>query len=277
MILHPEFFVVGVGRNVEHVFNPVGAVGDLEFVPVRAVVFEPAVPVETKAKQINVEMILGSQVLDYESRMDQVATDLPGSRPISNFGDGPVNKGNRVSLRVANSEILRAVGICPNLTGREAMRLKVASHFRDVVGGERDFCDPVATILSLRLCWFEYYPLVRGRHEKTSLCTLVLRAAAAQSKNVGIEVAGLVDVADVDGYVVDAGNVRALERSGLQADAERKHHDCMLQAIRNSERRLHDCEILSHSQRRLRLWFSLAWALYSVELRRRTFPTLPTK
>src|SRR3954470_22405828 len=75
MILHSEFFVVGVRRNVEHVFDPVGAVGNLKFVPVGAVVFEPSVPVKAKAEQIHVEAILSGHVFDYEAGVDQVSAD----------------------------------------------------------------------------------------------------------------------------------------------------------------------------------------------------------
>src|SRR5690349_3579902 len=54
MILYPKFLVVGMGRNVEHVFDPVGAVRNLEFVPVDAVVLDPAIPVEAKTKNLKV-------------------------------------------------------------------------------------------------------------------------------------------------------------------------------------------------------------------------------
>ena len=85
MILYTEFMVVGIWRNVEHVFDPVGTVWHLEFIPVGAVVFEAATPVKTKTQKFNVQTILGSQVLDHETRMDQMSTDLLGRRPESDF------------------------------------------------------------------------------------------------------------------------------------------------------------------------------------------------
>ncbi len=86
MILHSKLFLVGIGRNVEHVFDPVGTVWYLEFIPVGTVVFEAALPVKTKTQKFNVETILSSQVFDDKTRMDQMATDLLRRRPGSEFG-----------------------------------------------------------------------------------------------------------------------------------------------------------------------------------------------
>ena len=51
MILHTTFFVVGVRRNVEHVFDPVRTVRYLQFVPVRAVILKTALPIKTKPQK----------------------------------------------------------------------------------------------------------------------------------------------------------------------------------------------------------------------------------
>src|SRR6478672_13408388 len=51
MILNSQLFVIGIRRDVEHVFDPVRTVGNLQFVPVGAVVFEAAVPVQAKSKK----------------------------------------------------------------------------------------------------------------------------------------------------------------------------------------------------------------------------------
>jgi len=78
MILHTKFFVVGVRRNVEHVFDPVGTVRHLQFVPVRTVVFETAPPVKTKPQELHVKAVLGSQIFDDKTRMDHPQTGLFG-------------------------------------------------------------------------------------------------------------------------------------------------------------------------------------------------------
>ena len=104
MILHSKLFMIGIGRNVEHVFDPVGAVGNLEFVPVNAVILEPAVPVEAKSQEINIETILSRQVFDYKTRMDQVGTDLLRRRPVSDFRGNSMYEGNGITFRVPDSE-----------------------------------------------------------------------------------------------------------------------------------------------------------------------------
>src|SRR5579872_6075524 len=104
MILHSQLFMVGTGRNVEHVLDPVRAIRDLQFVPVDAVILEAAVPVEAKSQKINIETILSSEVFDHETGMDQVRTDLPGRGPVSDFERQPLHEGNGIALRVANSE-----------------------------------------------------------------------------------------------------------------------------------------------------------------------------
>jgi len=73
MILRTKRFVVGVGGNVQHVLNPIIALGNLQLVPVEPVVLEPALPVQPEAKHINVETILGGHVFDHESAWSKVA------------------------------------------------------------------------------------------------------------------------------------------------------------------------------------------------------------
>src|SRR6266699_3110666 len=68
MILHAALLFVRGGRDVEHVFDPVGAVGDLNLPPVVVGILEAAVPVHTEAEEIPIEAILGSAVLDDETR-----------------------------------------------------------------------------------------------------------------------------------------------------------------------------------------------------------------
>src|SRR3954465_15075303 len=111
MILHAELFMVGIGSNVEHVFNPVGAVGDLQFIPVNTVVLEPAIPVEAKSQQINIEPVFSIAVLDHKTCVDQVCTDLLGGRRRSWLGWWSLHEGKGVALRVADPEGSCTVGI----------------------------------------------------------------------------------------------------------------------------------------------------------------------
>src|SRR4029077_9405247 len=75
MILHAEFLVIGVRGNVQHVLDPVVAVGHLDFVPVHAAVLEAAVPVKFEAKQVEIETILRSRIFDDESSVNEGCAD----------------------------------------------------------------------------------------------------------------------------------------------------------------------------------------------------------
>jgi hypothetical protein len=50
MILHAEFLVVCRGWNVEHIFDPVAAIGNLNFFSIRIRLFESAVPIHAEAQ-----------------------------------------------------------------------------------------------------------------------------------------------------------------------------------------------------------------------------------
>ena len=89
MVLHAKFLMIGVGRDVEHVFNPVRAVGNLDFEPVDVGVFsrgagrkvlEAALPIEAKAKRVEIRLVHHVKVLGNEPGVNQVRTDLTGSR-----------------------------------------------------------------------------------------------------------------------------------------------------------------------------------------------------
>src|SRR5260370_4970910 len=58
MILRTKRFVVGVGGNVQHVLNPIIALGNLQLVPVEPVVLEPAPPVQPEAKPSHSQTVL---------------------------------------------------------------------------------------------------------------------------------------------------------------------------------------------------------------------------
>ena len=52
VIHHAEGVMVGAGWDVEHVFDPVGAVGDLHVHPTGFVVFPSAVPIDVEAEDV---------------------------------------------------------------------------------------------------------------------------------------------------------------------------------------------------------------------------------
>ena len=63
--------LVGVGRGVDHEFEPVGAVGDLHGDPVGYVVLHATVPVGAKAEDVFVEVLGGDAIANDEACMDK--------------------------------------------------------------------------------------------------------------------------------------------------------------------------------------------------------------
>ena len=165
-----------------------------------------------------------------------------------------MNESNRVSLRIANSKILCAIGSSSNGTWRNAVREKVTSHFRQIIGSECNFGEPVFqdTVFCFGRCWLQQQSLVRGTHEKTGLPASVLRTADCQPENIGVKLAGSIDVANVDRYMIDARDARApwlflgrCKDFGLKRHTQRKQRDCILRVTRDPEQTLHDSKILS--------------------------------
>src|SRR5215469_13946199 len=105
MILHTALLGVCLGGNVEHVLDPVGAVGDLNFPPVVAGLLETTMPVHAKAEQVPVETIFGRTILDYEASVQHSRAELSG------WGFGPservkLHEGDRIPFGVSQREIL---------------------------------------------------------------------------------------------------------------------------------------------------------------------------
>ena len=125
MILHTKLFVVGGGWDVEHVLDPIGAIGNLEFVPVGAVVFKSSCPVKAETKKVDVETVFSSQVFDYETRMDQARADLLRSWFQARVRGTPLNKRDRVSFRVPKAEGLRTIRCVLDFSRLDAVREKV--------------------------------------------------------------------------------------------------------------------------------------------------------
>src|SRR6267378_3045254 len=75
MILRSELLVIGICGNVQHVFDPIVAIGNLKLVPIDAVILEAAIPVEAKAEQIHVEAIFRGHVFDDESCVNEGLAD----------------------------------------------------------------------------------------------------------------------------------------------------------------------------------------------------------
>src|SRR6266851_3683846 len=111
MILCAERFVIGGGRNVQHVLNPVIAIRNLQFVPVQPVVLEPTLPIQLEAKRIDIESILRSRVFDHKSGVKETRADLIRSWRwwIIDRGSVTFDETNDVAFRIGNSEMRAAI------------------------------------------------------------------------------------------------------------------------------------------------------------------------
>src|SRR5260221_1822059 len=76
MILNAAFLLIGSGRNVEHVLDPIGAVGNLQLYPIHIIVLESAVPVHAKTKQVAVETIFDGVIFDNKTGVEDAIADL---------------------------------------------------------------------------------------------------------------------------------------------------------------------------------------------------------
>lgn len=97
-----------VGAVVEHVLEPVGAVGDLEADPVvDAVVFGAAVPVGTEAEDLLPEGVFLGAVGDEEAYVDDACTDGVGrwGRGGNRFFRVALDEDDEVAFWVADAEL----------------------------------------------------------------------------------------------------------------------------------------------------------------------------
>ena len=110
MILHAALLLARGGRDVEHVFDPVGAIGNLNFPPIVVGVLEPAVPVHAEAEEVHVEVVLGGAVLHDKTGVNHARADLLGGGGEETLG-WELHEGDRMVLRIEKFEMLYAVRI----------------------------------------------------------------------------------------------------------------------------------------------------------------------
>src|SRR5712692_4780594 len=105
MILHAELLMIGCGGDIQHVFDPVVAIGNLELVPVESVILEAAVPVEAKAEEIKVKAVFGVHIFYNETGVKYSDEPrVPEPRVINRIKE-TLNEGNGIALRIANLEM----------------------------------------------------------------------------------------------------------------------------------------------------------------------------
>src|SRR6266702_2489990 len=76
-----ESVMVSVGRDVEHVLDPVSAVGDLHVDPTGFVIWSSAMPVNVEAEDVFVEAVFNVAVMDHEASVNEpIAYGKGGSK-----------------------------------------------------------------------------------------------------------------------------------------------------------------------------------------------------
>ena len=134
--------MTGVGRYVEHVFEPVGAVRNLHADPAGFAIFHATLPVEMETENILVEMIFGQAIAHNESRMNQPRAGLPGN-PARRRGNRLLQERNGMALRISEAEMLNTMFVNRNGIRRESLRNKIAAHLRNIWRSENDRSDKV--------------------------------------------------------------------------------------------------------------------------------------
>ncbi len=141
-----ESVMVSVGRDIEHVLDPIGAVGDLHVHPAGFVIFPSAMPVDVEAENVFVEAIFCGAVVDDEPGVDQVKIVWRGQwvARLAKRSTCRLDESNLVPLGIEDREE-RAYCVIHSLAFAYLylLRDEISPEFFDVLSGERDFLDEV--------------------------------------------------------------------------------------------------------------------------------------
>ena len=133
-----ESVMVCVDWDVEHVFDPAGAVGDLHVHPAGFVVFPSAVPVEVKAKDVFVKAIFGGAVFDDEAGVKNARADLFGGS--SKHGARvKLHEDDGITLGIVETEMGDGADISGNRADGDVTGKEEAAHPGEVRCGKGNF------------------------------------------------------------------------------------------------------------------------------------------
>src|SRR5580693_2740296 len=206
MVLYAALVVIGVGRNVEHVFNPIVSFGNLDFPPIVVGVLEAAVPIHAEAEDIPVEAVFGGAIFDDKSGVDHAGADLIGGS-VEEVRGGELHEGNMDAFRVAKFEMLDAVGVFRDRANGDVMREEVAPHLFDIGSGEGDLRKEIVGSAAGYLQQLDLLVVVDGVARKNR--AHATGSAAGHAENVRVEFARLVEIGGIDAHVRNAGDGRA--------------------------------------------------------------------
>src|SRR5215472_6476622 len=142
VIHHPKGVLVGVGRDVEHVFEPVGAVRDLHVDPVAFVVLHATMPVNMEAEDVFVEFVFGGTIENDEASVNQAGADLSGGR--SDLAvSGSLDEGDGEACGILKGKVNAAVEVSNNRVDRDVVSLEITVHSPSVSGSKGDFSEKI--------------------------------------------------------------------------------------------------------------------------------------
>ena len=148
MILAAELFLSGRGAGVEHVLEPVDAVGDLEADPIVVGGVAAAVPVGAEAEEVFEEGVFFGGVADDEADVDDAGAGGVGRGRGVGCGGGcgaagaSLDEDDVVAFGVEDGEGASLEG----LVDGNAARLEVALEAGGVAGGEADGGEAVESV-----------------------------------------------------------------------------------------------------------------------------------
>src|SRR5208283_1856258 len=107
-----ERLLVRGGTDVQHVLDPIGAIGNLHGDPVGVGILHAAVPIGAKSENVLVEMIHGGAVFDDETGVYYAHVTGTG-RPwvVHRKWSRALDEGNRIAFGVSQFKMLHAVSI----------------------------------------------------------------------------------------------------------------------------------------------------------------------
>src|ERR1700682_4109118 len=138
MVHDAESVMVCVSGDIEHVFNPVGAVRDLHVDPAGFVIFPSAVPVDMEAEDVIVKAIFGGAAFDDEAGVKNARADLFGGS--SKHGARvKLHEDDGITLGIVETEMGDGADISGNRADGEVTGKEEAAHPGEVRGGKGNF------------------------------------------------------------------------------------------------------------------------------------------
>src|SRR5579872_7089374 len=188
-------------RLVQHVLEPVRAIGDLQRNPIGLVVFHASVPVGAEAENLAIEVIFGVAVIDEKAGVNHVARNGIGlSGSLVAFS--ALDELDAASFGIIQTESETVVGAAFDLAGLDSLLREVTAQRSNVVGGEGNVINAIG---GLGVGGGAVSDPLLARHVADGLPRLD-RIGRDETENVGVEVLHAVGRGRVEANVIDARN-----------------------------------------------------------------------